>query len=402
MRKVSFAIFLMSFLLLSCSKSEQDITDPDDDGAKVEVSNRYYVAPVARGTGDGRSEENAADFLAANFWNDVRKKLLSESIEVQFVDGDYERAYIEGGLAFERIGHPENRLILTGGEKVIFTVPKGYPKRSTLVSFHGAQNITFRDFHFTGNGEINYVLAIRTPSGFIPSKNILIENCTWIDMRGVVYGATGCHYEGTTDVMYRNCTFKRIGSGSGSHMMYHAYGPTHIKVINSVFEDCTGEYIRFRDKSDFAMVKDCSFNRHDGWLGVAFISVPNYNDVDPGDEYFGTNYSFTGNLFQNSRYGIQFRHTGFSPKEYNYLLTEDEGAILENGAKEEKVKLLKDNFGLDLNKIRIANNSYPGIYDKHVSINSGVLYGAVSLGWTGTVDITDIFDSTMDPFDWEL
>src|SRR5690606_41457574 len=103
-----------------------------------------------------------------------------------------------------------------------------------------------------------------------------------------------------------------------------------------------------------------------------------------------------------SRYGIQFRHTGFSPKEYNYLLTEDEGAILENGAKEEKVKLLKDNFGFDLNKIRIANNSYPGIYDKHVSINSGVLYVAVSLAWTGTVDITDIFDSTMDPFDWEL
>ena len=123
---------------MSCSKSEQDITDPDDDGTKVEVSNRYFVAPVARGTGDGRSEENVADFLAANFWNDVRKKFLSESIEVQFLSGEYERAYLEGGLVFSRIGHPENKLILKCGDDVVFPLQEGEKTKSYVMNFGGA------------------------------------------------------------------------------------------------------------------------------------------------------------------------------------------------------------------------------------------------------------------------
>ena len=220
-------------------------------------------------------------------------------------------------------------------------------------------------------------------------------------MRGIVYGATGCHYEGTTGVTYKNCTFQRIGVSTGSHMMYHAYGPTHVYVYDSFFEDCAGEYVRFRDRTDFGIVKNCRFNRNNGWIGAAFISIPNYNNNNPGNEYFGTNYAFTDNLFQNSRFGIQFRHTGYSPGDYHYLLTAEEGEILESGTKAQKVKLMNDNFGLDVNKIRIVNNTYPGIYDKNVSINSGVLYGAESLGWTGTADITDIFDATLAPFDWE-
>ena len=75
------------------------------------------------------------------------------------------------------MGDKDNKLILTGGEEVILTVPEGYAKRNTLISFHGCQNITFRDFNFTGSGDINYVLAIRTPSGFPPSENIFITNC---------------------------------------------------------------------------------------------------------------------------------------------------------------------------------------------------------------------------------
>ncbi|NGM60836.1 hypothetical protein G5B30_02780 [Sphingobacterium sp. SGG-5] len=400
-KKINSYILLGFVLFTGCSAKDNPDIETGGDNPGTENSAHYYVAPSPRGIGDGSSEENAADFLSAVFWDGIRKQLLSKPVEVQFVKGYYERAYVEKGLAFERIGHPEHRLILRGGKSVNFPVLPGYEKRNTLVSFHGAQNITFSDFHFMGDGAINYVVAVRTPSGFPPSKNILIENCTWTDMRGTEYGATGCHYEGTTDVTYKNCTFRRIGNGTGAHMMYHAYGPNRINVIDCHFENCTGEYVRFRDRSDFAMVKNCTFKRDEGWIGAAFISIPNYNDVDPGDEYFGVNYSFTGNVFQNTRYAIQFRHTGFSPTEYNYLLTAEEGAILENGTKPEKVKLLKDNFGLDVSKIRIADNSYDGIYDKHVSINSGVLYGAESLGWTGTVDITNIFDSTIPPFDWE-
>src|SRR5699024_9850910 len=105
----------------------------------------------------------------------------NQSIEVQFLPGDYRRAYtIPGvqGLKFERLGNELNRLTMTGGSDVVFTVPEGYSTTSNLVYFHGCQNITFRDFNFTGNGGINYVVAIRTPAGFPPSRNILIENCT--------------------------------------------------------------------------------------------------------------------------------------------------------------------------------------------------------------------------------
>ena len=365
-----------------------------------------YVSYDVTGTGSGDTAANAADFLSATFWEEIGSNLETKSVEVIFLPGDYVKAYTSAGsggngLAFDKMGNENNRLILTGGEGVIFTVPEGYAKRNTLIYFHGSQNITFRDFSFTGNGEINYVLAIRTPSGYPPSRNILIENCSWTDMRGIVYGATGCHYEGTTGVTYKNCTFQRIGVSTGSHMMYHAYGPTHVYVYDSFFEDCAGEYVRFRDRTDFGIVKNCRFNRNNGWIGAAFISIPNYNNNNPGNEYFGTNYAFTDNLFQNSRFGIQFRHTGYSPGDYHYLLTAKEGAILESGTKAQKVKLLNDNFGLDVNKIRIVNNTYPGIYDKNVSINSGVLYDAESLGWTGTADITDIFDATLAPFDWE-
>ena len=365
-----------------------------------------YVSYEASGNSSGDSAANAADFLSPSFWEQVNSDLESKSVEVIFLPGDYTRAYISAGsggngLAFNRMGNENNRLILTGGEGVLFKVPEGYAKRNTLIHFHGSQNITFRDFSFSGNGEINYVLAIRTPSGYPPSRNILIENCSWTDMRGVVYGATGCHFEGTTGVTYKNCIFQRIGFNTGSHMMYHAYGPTHVYVYDSFFEDCAGEYVRFRDRTDYGIVKNCTFNRNSGWIGAAFVSIPNYNNNNPGNEYFGTNYAFIDNLFQDSRYGIQFRHTGFSPSDYHYLLTAEEGAILESGTKAQKIKLLKDNFGLDVNKIRIVNNSYPGIYDKRVSINSGVMYGAESLGWTGTADITNIFDANLPPFDWE-
>lgn len=368
-----------------------------------------YVAVHAAGLGNGDSGDNPADFQNATFWNEVNNELITRSVEVVFLPGDYRRVYTDPGvhgLGLERIGNAQHRLTITGGNEVIFTVPEGYATTSNLIYFHGCQNIHFRDFNFTGNGEINYVLAIRTPSGWPASQNILIENCSWVDMRGIVYGATGCHYKGTTNITYKGCTFKRIGVSSGSHMMYHAYGPTRIKVEECNFEDCMGDYVRFRDRTDFGIVQNSRFLRTSTFPNVSFINIPCYNDVDPGDEFFGTNYSFTNNQFDNEAteytgHAILFRHRGFSPPGYNYLLTAEEGKIASTGSKVEKIALFKENFGIDLEKVRVAGNNYAIRITNQVSLYTATSYGSVSLGWQGTIVLSELVNKSTTPFSWE-
>lgn len=369
-----------------------------------------YVSYHATGSGNGDSPENAADFKNMIFWDEVNNELISKSVEVIFLPGDYSRAYTEPGmhgLGLERIGNAQHKLTMTGGPDVIFSVPEGHAATSNLIYFHGCQNIHFRDFNFTGNGAINYVLAIRTPSGWPASQNILIENCNWVDMRGIVYGATGCHYEGTTNITYKECTFKRIGVSSGSHMMYHAYGPTKIRVEECYFEDCMGDYVRFRDRTDFGIVKNSQFTRTSTFPNVSFINIPCYNNVDPGDEFFGTNFSFINNQFENKASentgsAILFRHRGYSPPGYNYLLTAEEGKIATTGSKVEKLALLKKNFGIDLEKVRVAENSYAVRITNHVSLYTATSYGSISLGWQGTIVLTDLVNKSITPFAWEL
>ena len=80
-----------------------------------------------------------------------------------------------------------------------------------MIRVIGSQNMVISNFHFTGNGRVSYVLQIISTSNNFPTKNILIEDCTWKDMGGVIYGATGCHNENTSHVTYKNCRFERIG-----------------------------------------------------------------------------------------------------------------------------------------------------------------------------------------------
>src|SRR5699024_7903397 len=151
-------------------------------------------------------------------------------------------------------------------------------------------------------------------------------------MRGIIYGATGCSYEETSYITFKQDTFKRIGKSGTAHMIYNAYGADHIYVINSHFEDCKGDYVRFRDDCDYGLVSGCTFlKKSEQFSGKAFISMPLFNSREPvGDEYFATNYAFTNNEFINQSfttidYAMKFHNSGFSPPEWNYLLTKAEG-----------------------------------------------------------------------------
>src|SRR5690606_22901708 len=115
---------------------------------------------------------------------------------------------------------------------------------------------------------------------------------------------------------------------------------------------------------DYGVVRGSTFVRNQGSVGRVFISMPLFNSRPPvGDEYFSTNYSFTNNTFTNNSStntdnAITFYHSGFSPLEWNYLLTPDEGKILQTGSVVAKKKLLLDNFGIDADKVRINGNTY--------------------------------------------
>lgn len=361
-----------------------------------------YVSPVSKGKGNGESINDAADFLDPHFWKLVEIGLVNKPCEVKFLAGDYSKAYIEDGLILNGIGNEINKLILTGNDNVIFSLPEGYSDKRDVIRLNNCQNIHLRDLHFTGDGRTEYALRITGTD----SKKILIENCSWVDMKGIIYGATGAH-QGASNINYRDCIFKRIGFNAGSHMMYHSYGASYIGVFNCHFEDCMGDYVRFRARTDFGIVKESTFIRNYNYPDVIFVAIPCFNDVDPGDEWFGTNFSFTSNKFENKGSSsttnpISFYHQGYSPKQFNYLLTKTEGELLINGTTTEKNRILKNNFGLDVNKIRTSNNKFSSNILRCITIRSFAAYGATSLGWTGTAEITELINTTKSSFEWEF
>ena len=369
-----------------------------------------YVAPTAIGNGNGLSASNAADFLETTFWKDIQDLLASQPVIVKFLGGDYSRAYTENALMIANMGDARNTLLLEGNSlnSTIFTLPvtdsptKAWPH---VIEINNSVNITLKNFHFAGGGTIDNVLNITSTPGHT-TNNILIENCSWTDIKGVIYGATGATREGTHHITFKNCTFKQVGRNSASHMIYNAYGSHHISVINSYFEDCTGDYIRFRDKCDYGIVKGCTFVHSWNVANVKFISMPLFNDGKPfpGDESFATNYAFTNNRFSSkvaNVTAIAFSSKGYSGPGYNYLLTPKEGAILTGGTDQQKKALLESNFGIFPEKVRISGNSYTGLVGNTVILSTMAGYGAESKGWTGSGTITGVINTSSVPFTWE-
>jgi len=369
-----------------------------------------YVAPTAIGNGNGLSASNAADFLGSAFWKDVQNLLASQPVIVKFMGGNYYRAYTENALMIAKMGNVQNTLLLEGYplNTTIFTLPAtGSPTsiKPHVIEINNSVNITLKNFLFTGDGSIDNVLNITSTPGYT-TNHILVENCTWADIKGVIYGVTGATKKGTHHITFKNCTFMRVGRNSGSHMIYNAYGSHHISVINSYFEDCTGDYIRFRDKCDYGVVKGCSFVHSWNVANVKFISMPLFNDGKPfpGDESLATNYAFTDNSFSSkvaNVTAIAFSSKGYTAPGYNYLLTPAEGAILTGGADQQKKVLLESNFGIFPEKVRISNNSYTGLVNNAVILSSTVGYGAESKGWTGSGTITGAINTSPVPFIWE-
>lgn len=398
-------LFFLAFSYLFIKNAGAEKIDKQQNN-KTKTTVVQYVSYEKIGKGTGDSKEDAADFLNTSFWEKVNASLKKQPVKVSFLEGDYKRAFTHKPLTLKEIGNPENTLVLEGIEgKTIFSAnPSEYAEtRSVMVDIVNSQNIEINNFAFTGNGKVGYALRI-TSNSDKETKNILVKNCSWTDMRGIIYGTTGVHQKNTKYVTYLNCVFKRVGIDSHSHHIYNAYNPSHIYVINSHFEDCTGDYVRFRDSTDNCVVSGSKFVRNNDFPTYPFISMPNFNKARA--ESFASNYAFFNNDFINNGdkelvNGIVLHHYGFNRPGFNYLLTPEEGRILEKGSDTEKRQLLLNNFGIKPDLIRVYNNRYSGKIKNKVAVGSFPAYGAESKGWKGFGDIYNIVKNSNIPFKWE-
>jgi hypothetical protein len=338
-----------------------------------------WAASSMQGTGSGSSAGNAALYTSSSLWDTARNALAEGTVTVYFLDGEY-----TGSLTLSDIGNDNNRLTIAGESE------EGVVFRDSYFGLHGVNNCTFERIHFTGSRE-GYVHSVTAGS-----QNVLVRDCTWKDLT-VQYGASGVK-SGSHHVTFMNCVFERVGPTGGEHMLYNAYDAHHISIINCYFEDCTGDYVRFRDHTDCAEVIGCTFVSTDPAYNEVFISMPLFNDVDPGDEYFGTYYRFMDNDFTfypsgGIRTAIRFSHSGYDPEGYNNLLTESEGEILLNGTAQQKKSLLKTNCGIDTEQVRVMGNLYQN-HEYKATFGSFANYGAVSKGWSGYAPIFDLLNHT--------
>lgn len=398
---------ILCFLTVCCLFVSTAVAEKSDKQRYYAATEAvYYVSFQQVGAGTGKSQDNAADFLNTAFWGKVNQALKKHSVKVVFLEGNYRRAFTEKTFRLTDMGHPKYMLVLEGIKgKTVFTAdPNEYKEtRDILFDILDSQNIQVNNFSFTGNGKVGYALRIRATKGK-ETKNILVKDCVWTDMRGIIYGTTGVHNKGTSYVTYLNCIFKRVGIDSHSHHIYNSYGASHIYVIDSHFEDCTGDYVRYRDHTDYCVVRGSKFVRNNDFPPYPFISMPNFNRKRT--ESFGTNYAFYDNEFINNgekeiRNGIVFHHYGHNRSGFNYLLSVEEGEILGTGADAEKKQLLIKNFGINPELTRVHNNRFSGKIKDQVAVGSFNNYGAEFKGWKGFGDITTVVKDSGVPFAWE-
>jgi hypothetical protein len=216
----------------------------------------------------------------------------------------------------------------------------------------------------------------------------------------------------TYDVTVQNCTFARVGNGAGAHMIYTDHGPYNIDVLNNTFVDDPGDYVRFRDNVGTFEVIGNTFQSTQPANNRAFVSMPLFNDTNPGTEIFATNMVVKDNTFQytptypsgvtpfsSSWYGepISFVNFGFNYPGYTYQLTPAEAQSLQTGTAAQRIALLKQLTGIDLTKVYVGDNNFIDLGGYQVSYASFPEYGSPSSGWQGFIDLSSLVQSLPEP-----
>ena len=328
-------------------------------------------------------EVDPATELDEAFWASVQGALQKGPVDVVFAQGTYTR---NSTMSVKGIGHKTNRLTLKASGAPGSSVFTGTIAK--LFGFTDCRNLVMSGLKFTGD-VTGYAVTFTT------CKNITVDNCYFVDLTKVFYGALGVHTK-SDNAIVKNCTFSRVGVDSHAHMVYGAYNVTRLKLVNNSFTDCAGAFVRFRgDISTHGVVygnKFKSTGTYAGGVNPGFIEVPLFNNVDPGDERFGTSFMITKNSFdystsgkQATRFALVFHHSGFNPADRINLITPEDAEILNNGTVEQKRAILLAKPGIDANEVRFAGNT-------NINVEYNVLYrcqggyGAIA-PFTGIADI---------------
>ncbi|MBI5692275.1 MAG: hypothetical protein HZC55_19505 [Verrucomicrobia bacterium] len=374
-----------------------------------------FVAADPQGRATGENAADAADFRDERFWTDVRARLARGPVTVIFLSGTYvvsaEARRRQPPLRLQWIGHDSHPLVIEGERAgaVVFTRHSEDPDYSRtnnqgpgFLFLSGCRNVVVRRLRFTAPRK-----PISYATNFGGSRHLRIEDCHWHDLDGVYYGASGTAGAATSHVTFVRCRFERVGSGGHAHMVYNAYDPQHLRFVDCHFEDCAGDYLRFRDSTDFGVVAGCTFRSTGRFTGThqAFIAVPLFNDDNPAAksahpnyEYFGTHFLFCHNRFiyedeavPANRTAVLFHHSGFDPPGRRHLLDARDAMILRTGTNDEKRTLLQAAAGINFTTVHVFANEYVRVAQRG-AFRSKAAYGAKSRGGDGQYDISGLFN----------
>lgn len=363
-----------------------------------------YVAPEARGTGSGENPEDAARWTDDSFWDGVEASLEADSVVVSFLGGTYpvsdQKRLDMSSLSLSKLGHDNHHLTLQGVSRYGVRITR-HPSDSGkdgpgFLKLDRCRNVTLRHLNFTAPGDHRMSYSTQ----FDRCQDIVIDSCTWADIPNAHYAATGAQREESDGITYTNCRFVRIGSRTGAHMAYNAYASRRTSYINCYFEDCSGDYIRFRSGCDYNVIAGCTFRSTGKYTSqhMPFVSVPVFN-VEGRGEVFGTHFLIFDNTFiyatdekPETRIAIVFHHSGYDPPDRRHLLDAEDAKVLRSGSIGRKKALMKENLGLNADTIHVYRNSYRNVAHRGVyRCQAG--YGAESRGGDGIYDISDTFNT---------
>lgn len=384
---------LLIVMLFSCKKDV--VVKGKEEKVTPEAQREVQVATTATVTIVNVTPTTVLD---AAFWSGIQTMLQTNHVDVVFADGTYN---ISSTITLSNIGSATKRLQLKANSVGAAVLTGSITK---LMSLNNCQNILIHRLKFTG-AVSEYALVIQR------SPNITVAYCRFENMPNLYYGAVGAHYATSNNVIIRQSQFSKIGVGSTAHMIYGAFGVKRLKVIENIFTDCSGSFIRFRgDNSTHGVVYGNTFNSTGTYMVTTtsgttavnpiFVEVPVFNNVDPGDETFGTSFLVTKNNFnyatvgnQSTRYAFAFHSSGFNPIGRTHLISVADATTLGTGTVTQKRAVMSSKLGLDGTKILYGANNLVNVAN-NVVYRCWSAYDGVVAPWTGVVDISSAVTST--------